>query len=75
MKSLLKILSGVLISTVVLLASILVGGRYEMRSVGEGGMVRMDRWTGKAMVCVPRRCVMYPTARPDPLPPPELKMN
>lgn len=78
MKVIPKVLGGVLFALVFLLGSFLVGGRYEVRPAGMpdgGGVIRLDRWTGETMLCVPRRCLVYPTAHPDLLPPPEIKIN
>ena len=77
-KAMLKVLGGVMLALVFLLGSLLAGGRYEIQSAGMtdgGGVMRLDKWTGETMLCVPRRCLLYPTTHPDPLPPPEIKIN
>ncbi len=67
---------GALLASIVILSSAFVvgGGRYEVRAAGSFGMIRMDKWTGEAMVCVPQRCVKYPTSHPDNKPPREVTL-
>jgi hypothetical protein len=66
MATLRKVAGALLAAIVVLVSALLVGGgRYEIRTAGSFGIVRMDRWTGEVMTCVPQRCVKYPTAHPD----------
>jgi hypothetical protein len=70
-----RVVGALLASVVLLLGAFVVGGgRYEVRAAGSFGMVRMDRWTGETMVCVPQRCVKYPTSHPDDKPPADVTL-
>jgi len=68
-----KVLGGGLLVIAFLLGSFFIGGRYEIQSAG-GAVIRLDKWTGETMLCVPRRCVLYPTDHPDTSPPKEITM-